>query len=238
MHIGYFLSDVNFEIIARIVIAILLGFTIGIERELTNKWAGLRTHILVCLGSAVFTILSLYAFPKPGTPLSYGDPARVAAQILTGIGFIGGGTVLRHGSSIKGLTTAASLWVSASLGMAAGCGQYLVAIVTAILAILVLILIRKLEVGFLSKFVRKDARIKATVFCHSEICHDVLNWFYSEFPYISEISQEKSSPDDELTKISLTFDVVDTNPIGKAYKKIKELKNIDSICLRQLMDEG
>ena len=104
-----------------ILLAMVLGFAIGFERELTNKWAGLRTHMLVCMGSCIFTLLSIHAFPVfAHSPQA--DPARIAAQVLTGIGFIGGGTVLKHGSAIYGLTTAAALWITASIGMAYNCG--------------------------------------------------------------------------------------------------------------------
>src|SRR5574344_2917289 len=98
---------INLEYFIRIAVAVVFGFCIGLERELTNKYAGLRTHILVCLGACVFTILSIYAFPQAvdnTNPQAYGDPARIAAQIVTGIGFIGGGTVMKHGSSVYGLT--------------------------------------------------------------------------------------------------------------------------------------
>ena len=94
-------------IILRILVAALLGFALGLEREITNKYAGLRTNILVCLGACVFTILSIYAFPTVLTDEHANglrDTARVAAQVVTGIGFIGGGTVLRHGATVFGLT--------------------------------------------------------------------------------------------------------------------------------------
>ena len=124
-------SIFDLEIEMRIVSAIFLGFAIGLEREITNKYAGLRTNILVCVGSCIFTILSIYGFPEVsvlGDELGTRDTARVAAQVVTGIGFIGGGTVLRHGANVFGLTTAATLWVSAAIGMACGTGMYGVAI--------------------------------------------------------------------------------------------------------------
>lgn len=111
--------------IVKLLLAVLLGAIIGYEREIKHRPAGLRTHMLVSLGSALFTILSLNAFPGS-------DPARVAAGILIGIGFIGAGTVLQMKEKVIGLTTAASLWVTAAIGMASGAGFYLGAIVTAI----------------------------------------------------------------------------------------------------------
>lgn len=109
------------ELIARIGLAFALGAVIGFERESYDKPAGLRTNILVSIGSAQFTILSFYAFPG-------GDPSRIAAYILAGIGFIGAGTIIQTQDRVVGVTTAASLWVTASVGMAAGIGFYLAAI--------------------------------------------------------------------------------------------------------------
>ena len=93
------ISDI--DILIRIVISLILGSIIGLEREITNKSAGLRTQILVCLGSCIFTILSIYGFSTAVTLYPLGDPARIAAQIITGIGFIGAGTVLRQGFTVS-----------------------------------------------------------------------------------------------------------------------------------------
>ena len=122
------------DILVRIVVSIILGSIIGLERELTNKSAGLRTQIMVCLGSCLFTILSIYGFSTAVTLYPLGDPSRVAAQIITGIGFIGAGTVLRQGLTVTGLTTASTLWIVAAIGMACGCGQLSIATVSTILA--------------------------------------------------------------------------------------------------------
>ncbi len=115
------------DIAIKLILAVLLGGLIGYEREVKHRPAGLRTHILVSLGSALFTILSLNAFPGS-------DPARVAAGILVGIGFIGAGTVLQTREKVIGLTTAASLWVMSAIGMAAGAGFYSAAIITTLVA--------------------------------------------------------------------------------------------------------
>ena len=122
------LQSTEFSIFIRLLMAVLLGFAVGLEREMTNKYAGLRTNILVCVGACVFTILSVYGFPTFANgdnvlidhATGIRDTSRVAAQVVTGIGFIGGGTVLRHGATIFGITTAATLWMAASIGMACG----------------------------------------------------------------------------------------------------------------------
>ncbi len=119
------------ELTVRLVVALLLGGVIGWERELARMPAGFRTHALVSLGSATFTVISAYAFTGPGS-----DPTRIAAQVVSGIGFLGGGAILHYGGTVRGLTTAASLWSVAAVGMAAGAGLYVVAALGAVLVII------------------------------------------------------------------------------------------------------
>jgi putative Mg2+ transporter-C (MgtC) family protein len=114
----------------RLLLAAVLGAAVGLEREIHDHPAGMRTHLLVSLGSAGFTVLSIAAFPSPGS-----DPARVAAQIVTGIGFLGAGAILKQGVTITGLTTAASLWVVAAIGMAAGAGAWVTALTITVIAV-------------------------------------------------------------------------------------------------------
>ena len=129
--------------LARLAIAGALGSVIGFEREIREREAGLRTHLLVAIGAALFTIVSAYGFhdilgssgPKVLVRL---DPSRIAAQIVSGIGFLGAGAIIRQGLSIRGLTTAASLWVVAAIGMAAGAGYYAGAVLATALGLIAL----------------------------------------------------------------------------------------------------
>src|SRR5919108_1125080 len=114
----------------RLLMAAVLGALVGLEREIHDHPAGMRTHLLVSLGSAGFTVLSIAAFPAPGA-----DPARIAAQIVSGVGFLGAGAILKEGATIRGLTTAASLWAVAAVGMAAGAGAWVVAVTITAIAI-------------------------------------------------------------------------------------------------------
>src|SRR3954469_20312374 len=129
------------ELALRLAVAAVLTGTIGLERELRERAAGLRTHMLVGTGSALFTIISAYGWSDfdfgPGTGMTL-DPSRVAAQIVTGIGFLGAGAIIRQGGSIRGLTTAATLWVVAAIGMAAGAGFYSAALIGAALVLIAL----------------------------------------------------------------------------------------------------
>ncbi len=126
------------EIVARLLLSALLGGLIGMEREVSNRPAGLRTHILVSVGATLIMLVSVFGFRSIGNGTISGDPARLAAQVISGIGFLGAGTIMRTGNSIKGLTTAASLWVCAGIGLAIGVGYYLGAIVTVGIVLIVL----------------------------------------------------------------------------------------------------
>jgi len=123
--------ELELELVAKVILGFIFSGIVGLEREVSLKPAGLRTHILVGLGSTLLTILSLDAFPTS-------DPARVAASIIVGIGFLGAGTIIKTKEKVVGLTTAASLWIVASIGVATGAEYYLLAAITAILAFLVL----------------------------------------------------------------------------------------------------
>lgn len=129
------------EIVWQLVLACLLGGLVGLERESHGRPAGFRTHILVCLGSTLVMILSITAFQ--GVPNR--DPARLAAQVVSGIGFLGAGTIMREGATIKGLTTAASLWVVSGIGLAIGARFYVAAAITTSLVVGVLILLDRFE---------------------------------------------------------------------------------------------
>lgn len=121
----------------RLAVAALLGGAIGLERELDEKAAGLRTHMLVASGSALFTLVGAYGFSsflQHGKVVSY-DPSRIAAQIVTGVGFLGAGVIFRQGFTIRGLTTAASLWLVAAIGMAAGAGYWAGAVLATVVGV-------------------------------------------------------------------------------------------------------
>jgi putative Mg2+ transporter-C (MgtC) family protein len=139
------------EILLRILAAALLGGLIGLERDVHGRAAGLRTHLLVSMGASIFMILShLTAGETHGQQMA--DPARIAAQIVTGIGFLGAGVIIKAGITVRGLTTAACLWMAAAVGMAAGGGYHLIALVSTAVALFSLIGLKAAE-----RFYRKDS---------------------------------------------------------------------------------
>ncbi|MBC7293811.1 MAG: MgtC/SapB family protein, partial [Thermoleophilia bacterium] len=132
------------DVVIRILLATVLGGLIGIEREIREHTAGFRTHILVSVGAAAFTLASSYGLAGTGF-----DPNRISAQIVSGIGFLGAGAIIRHGVSVRGLTTAASLWAVAAVGLTVGQGYYAVALATTAVVIISLYVLRLLEDRFL-----------------------------------------------------------------------------------------
>lgn len=144
----------TWDVLARLLVGTGLAAILGLEREVTGKAAGLRTHAMVGLGAALFTVLSQHAF-------SSADSSRVAAQIVSGIGFLGAGAIFRSGALVKGLTTAAGLWAAAAIGMAAGAGQESWATLGAGVAVLVLLALRYVD-GIIGRF-RTGVQIEVQV---------------------------------------------------------------------------
>lgn len=136
-----------YEIIFKLALAGILGGLIGLERESLSRPAGLRTYTLVCVGSALAMIVSIDIYLQYYQTVN-ADPGRIAAQVISGIGFLGAGTIMREGASVQGLTTAAGLWVVACIGLAVGAGLYVPAIATTILILFVLIYFIKFEARF------------------------------------------------------------------------------------------
>lgn len=132
------LSDL--ELTQRLLLAALLGGLLGLEREWRNKDAGLRTNILITIGSALFTLMSIEL-----TDGAKGDPSRVAAQIVTGIGFLGAGAIMRTNGGVQGLTTAATIWVNAAIGVAVGGGEYHIAVLATGITLIVLLVLYPIE---------------------------------------------------------------------------------------------
>ncbi len=141
----------DLEVLLRLLLAACLSGCIGYERERHGRAAGLRTHILVCVGSALLMLTGLFLFEAYHSRTSV-DPGRIAAQVVSGIGFLGAGTIMRFRASVRGLTTAASLWAVAGIGLAVGCGFYVGAVAATLIMLLVLYWLTKVE----WQLVRKD----------------------------------------------------------------------------------
>ncbi len=131
-------NEINWETaLIRILISFILGMLIGIEREAHHQPAGMRTHILICIGSTVAMLISIF-IPQTFTNFQNGDPGRIAAQVVSGIGFLGAGAILKFGTDVKGLTTAASIWAMAAIGLAIGAGMFVIAIIGVVVVLFAL----------------------------------------------------------------------------------------------------
>ena len=240
---GY-MEFVNLELILRLFLALILGFALGLERELTNKYAGLRTHILVCLGACVFTILSVYGFPTFAIgdnviidqATGVRDTARIAAQIVTGIGFIGAGTVLRNGPMVFGLTTAATLWIAASIGMACGTGMYDIAIVSTLISVGVLTIIRVFERRILPSSGKQIKRYKVSVYCNGNDVRTIYDYLVTRVDDMRDFTSKKLIENPEKSKISASFELSNKKLVNEIYYKLGDITDADSVSIQELND--
>ena len=198
----------------------------------------LRTHILVCLGACVFTIISIYGFPElvnadiPNyNPTGIRDTARVAAQVVTGIGFIGAGTVLRNGPTVFGLTTAATLFMAASIGMACGAGMYGLAIAASIISVAVLTLIRIFEKRVLNRCSKNIKRLKINLHCDNDNVDNIRDFVISNFKTVETLKMHKLIENPDMTKLSLVVEIINKRPIQYIYDKLEELDGIESVAI-------
>lgn len=214
----------SFEIILKLVLSAILGGLIGFEREIGNRPAGLRTHILVSVGAALIMLVSKYGFEGSN------DPARLAAQVVSGIGFLGAGTILRTGNTIQGLTTAASLWVCAGIGLAIGNGFYFGAVVSTIIVLISLVILVRIEnMKFLEK--RKHFQIVAQE--RPGLIGDIGTFFGHNNLTIKRI--DIKTLDDKEEDIRIEIDFIVASQSNKEWHKIIDLlsniKGIENIKL-------
>lgn len=214
------------EIIIRLTLASLFGALIGLERERKDWAAGLRTHMMVCVGSCLIMIVSAFGFSDIlGTEHVALDPSRIAAQVISGIGFIGAGTILflKQGT-IRGLTTASGLWTVAAIGLATGGGMYFAASCTTIIALIILWALQPLERRLFNKFKHKTLRIVTSLNVNNTaLLHSLLN---KDELKIENFTLEKN--DDEFV-FQLKFESVDTTKISTIISELKEDPTIKEI---------
>ena len=217
------------DLAARLAVAAVLTGVIGLERELRERAAGLRTHMLVGVGSALFTIVSAYAWSdfvfsrQGGTVL---DPTRVAAQIVTGIGFLGAGAIIRQGISVRGLTTAAGLWVVAAIGMAAGAGYYSAALIATGLVLVGLGPIRWLEGGPLLRRMRQGTRLLEVDLHRERAVGPVLDSLEEHRVRVNRIELDD---DGERRQMRLELDVPAAEPSGELVDELLRLEEVAAV---------
>lgn len=221
------------ELAIRLVLAAILGSLVGLERQRLDWAAGLRTHMMVCVGSALAIIVSAYGFTEviePGKVVL--DPSRIAAQVVSGIGFLGAGTILflRH-EVVRGLTTAAGLWTVACVGLAVGSGLYTAAVITTVLALIILALLKPVE---RSLFSRKSPRVIRLVINRQLTSLELIEQAIAmENVILTQIIiQRGDQPDEDYVKILLSYSTP-ADRLPALIDKLRRISGIQEISLQR-----
>lgn len=223
----------NFDLTIRIILALLLGGLIGLEREWNNHAAGFRTHILVCVGSASIMLLSIYGFSAfVYEPNVRTDPARLAAQVISGIGFLGAGAILRTGPTVSGLTTAASIWVVAAIGLSVGAGFYYAAVLATGLVLISLFLLNKWEKHML--WHRRTQEVTLSIVDRPGSLGNIARAFGNQGIHIKNIQMEHEqglmfAEEDYIVKVRLALQVHSGDKLVAALDEISRIEMVLAI---------
>ena len=232
------ITDPNVNLVGaifKLALSLVLGSVIGLERRRKGQIAGMRTFSLICMGATLAMLVSIY-IPQEYMGLKNGDPGRIAAQVISGIGFIGGGTVLRHGATVVGLTTAATLFMSASIGMACGAGMYDLAIIATIFSVLILVIVRRFEKDVLPSSTKNFKRLKVTLNCVNEKATTIYDMIIDKYEDLKEISKKLSKSEENITKINVILDVKSKKPVQEMYKEFQSIEGIESISIQEFCE--
>ena len=220
----------NTELALRLGLGFLAGTIIGFERSRKHQVAGLRTHILICTGATLLTLVSIQ-LPVEMNPLKSGDPGRIAAQIVTGIGFLGAGAIIRLGNNIKGLTTAASLWFTGAVGMSIGAGMYLAAAIAEGAAILTLVVMDAFERRFIPA-----QRNKIMEIWYKDSIPDTtntMNILKSFGVRIQTMNMEQIIGKSKGTRLKMLVGIPETLDLTKITKALKDTRQIERLIVNE-----
>jgi putative Mg2+ transporter-C (MgtC) family protein len=208
----------NFELISRLVLAAALGSVIGFERERLSWAAGLRTHMLVCVGSTLIMIVSAFGFADVL------DPSRIAAQVVSGIGFLGAGSILLRGEIIRGLTTAASLWSVAAIGLAVGGGLYTASIAATIIILIILAGIKPIEKRFIT--VKQRRQLSLLVERGSMTFHTLHEALDPASPRVKQFVMQQSDDDAQMDEVTITLHRVSSTEYAAICGHLRALQGV------------
>ncbi|OUL80219.1 MgtC/SapB family protein [Paraburkholderia hospita] len=208
----------NFELISRLVLAAALGSVIGFERERLSWAAGLRTHMLVCVGSTLIMIVSAFGFADVL------DPSRIAAQVVSGIGFLGAGSILLRGEIIRGLTTAASLWSVAAIGLAVGGGLYTASVAATIIILIILAGIKPIEKRFIT--VKQRRQLSLLVERGSMTFHTLHEALGPASPRVKQFVMQQSDDDAQMDEVTITLHRVSSTEYAAICGQLRALQGV------------
>ncbi|WP_051235851.1 MgtC/SapB family protein [Paenibacillus pinihumi] len=221
----------EWDLTLRILISAALGGLIGLEREWSNHAAGLRTHILVCIGATVIMLLSAYGFTAFVEEANVRmDPARLAAQVVSGIGFLGAGAILRTGSTISGLTTAASIWVVAAIGLCVGAGFLFTSVLATVIVLVSLFLLNKIETQMLRHRRHHEVMVKivdkpgVTSAIFAELEQEKIQVVHVKFSSEKELKQDQ--PAVTITEMKLNVKTRNQKGLSRAIEQITAMDQV------------
>ena len=231
-----FTNSIQFEMVIRLILAAVLGGIVGMERGSGDRPAGFRTHILVCAGSALIMLVSMYGFEGfDKIPFEYPknrDSARIAAQVVSGIGFLGAGTILHEGITVRGLTTAASLWMISAIGLATGAGMYFVSVTATVITFLTLTAFHSVEKRFAVANSKSDKKyIRVTASNTPGLVAEVATFLSQSGIKVKTINVQNSSFNDNVVlELYLKFNKeLDLGMIMDGLQQIEGVKSIENI---------
>ncbi|MDR0443513.1 MAG: MgtC/SapB family protein [Treponema sp.] len=222
-------SITELDIVIRLCLGFVAGGIIGFERSSRRQVAGLRTHILIALGATCLMLLSIWL---PGQFSRTADPGRIAAQVVSGMGFLGAGAIIRLGNSIRGLTTAASLWLTAAIGMAIGAGMFVAAITVEVLSLIALMVLHRVEIKIFPEVRNKLLELHYN-HCgnpDTEAVREILKNFDIED---QSVSVHQGREKEKNTKVRFHINIPDTVDISKLAKALKSSGGIDHIQIKE-----
>jgi putative Mg2+ transporter-C (MgtC) family protein len=219
------------EIIIRLCLGLVAGAIIGFERSSRRQVAGLRTHVLICVGATLLMLLSIWV-PQQFYAMKNGDPGRIAAQVVSGIGFLGAGAIIRLGHNVKGLTTAASLWIVAAVGLAIGAGMYIAAASAELIALITLILLYYLEKRIFPTARNKllELRYKHGAVPDTRTSNDILSNFGIQ-TLSMDVDQDVGKA--RITRIRYYVSIPDTADLSRLAKALKTSGDVTKVEIKE-----
>lgn len=215
------------QIFLRLLLSMLLGGAVGWERESRRQPAGLRTHILICLGSTLLMITSIF-IPQTFQNFQNGDPSRIAAQVVSGIGFLGAGAIFRLGTNVKGLTTAATIWVVAAIGLTVGAGVYAGALIGTLFILFVLTTLSKIEKKYFPVIHFKTFQLH---FGSTKIETEPVFAILEKYRIKTHSINIQQSKDKKKTRMKLIISLPERTELKRLYKDLNGIDNITQIRL-------
>lgn len=222
-------SQITFETgVFKLILCMIAGGMIGLNRQWHKEAAGFRTHILICVGSGLLMILSIYV-PQTYIDFKNGDPGRIAAQVVTGIGFLGAGAIIRLGNNVKGLTTAASIWLISAVGLTIGAGLYVISFITVIIAMFTLIVLERFEKKLFPKDIVKTLTVAwENHHVNSENLKKLLKNQHIQYTLFDiNISTESHN----INELKFTVRIPENSDIGVIINAIHQLKGIKEVSI-------